>query len=592
MTVARVFGASLGAMAMIGLGAHAHADVRVTGIEDADLLQRIDELLPDDDDPANRVEARRMARDAAGRIESLLRSQGYYGATVDPRAEGDDTFEAVVAVQLGPRFVVDSLIYDVTGGEAAHAAALPGPGQAPAIRTGDPLLADGVLAEEAAAIARLRLGGYPDATPDPRRIVVDHATQSATVEYRIDAGRGAQFGALRLETDARLRERWLQRLVPFEAGQPYAPPPMESLSRRLSGTGAFDRVNVRLAPSEPGEGVEQRDVIVEIDEGDRHTIELGAGYGTSEGARLEGEWSRRNMFGGAETLTLAAVAATKERSFRTGVRAPHFLRPNRTATGSVLLIQEETDAYDRDAAVLSAAAEQPVGPRFTAGSGLSVERSRVVDVLTGRRDFSLLTVFGEVRFDGTEDLLDPKNGLRAAVRLEPGVAAGANDLTFLRTIVDVSAYKQLGDSPEIVLAGRARVGTISGASAADLPADRRFYAGGGGSVRGYAYQSLGPRTPHPDPAEDPLPLGGRSLLELSAEARVRVTETWGGVVFLDAGTTRRGQIPSVSSLSVGAGVGVRYYTAFGPIRADVAVPLTKRTGDRGYQIYLSIGQAF
>jgi translocation and assembly module TamA len=585
MLARRLLSAGIGAMAA-AVAASAHADVRVQGIDDDALMDRVEAVLPDTEEPDNRVEARRMARDAARRIEALLRSQGYYGATIEPRAEGDETFEAVVVVDLGPRFTVESVTYAVDGDMAAQTVALPSPAQDAIIGAGDPLLADDVLEEEATAVARVRLGGYPDAAPLPRRVVVDHATQMATVTYNIDAGRPAQFGELTIDSDADIRPRWAQRLVPFEPGDPYTPEDMETLSTRLSSTGAFDTVSVRLAPSVEGEGVERRNVIADITQGDRHTIELGAGYGTSEGARLEAEWARRNMFGGAETLTLAGVAATLERSARVQIRAPHFGRPNRTATGSVEGIDEETDAYDRLAGILAAGVEQPLNDTLVAALGVSLERSRVEDLLTGRRDFNIATAHGELRYDSTDDLLDPHNGLRGAIRLEPGVAAGDESLTFARAILDVSAYRQISGSPDVVLAARTRMGTIYGASAEDLPAHRRFYAGGGGSVRGYAYQSLGPH----DALDNPL--GGRSLLEMSAEARFRVTQTWGGVAFVDAGTTRRGNLPAFDSLSVGAGVGVRYYTAFGPIRADVGIPLTKREGDRGYQFYLSIGQSF
>ncbi len=570
--------------------APARADVTVEGVEDEALMERIGAVLPSEDAPENRTQALRQARDAAGRIEALLRSQGYYGADIQPRAVGDEEgedFTPQVTVDPGPRFTVRLLEYDVAGGGEADAAVEPPPLEDPIIAVGDPLVADNVLAEEAAAVARLRLGGYPDAAPQPRRVVVDHAGADASVTYNIDPGRPAVFGDLVIESeDAEIRRPWAERLVPFEPGEPYTPTDMETLSTRLSGTGAFDTVSVRLAPSEEGEGPERRDVIAEIVEGDRHTVELGGGYGTSEGVRLEGEWTRRNMFGGAEALTLSAVAATMERSARAEIRAPHFFRPNRTARTSIEGIQEETDAYDRIAAIFAAGAEQPLSDTLTASLGVLLEQSQVEDFQTGKRDFSLVSFPGELRFDNTRDLLNPQRGFRAALQLEPGTATGDSDLTFVRTVFSVSAYQKILDGPELVMAERIRVGGIYGAAAPDLPADRRFYAGGGGSVRGYAYQSLGP--------QDALgnPTGGRSLLEMSVEARFKVTETWGGVVFADAGTARRGDIPDFADLRVGAGVGVRYYTAFGPIRADVGFPLDKRTGDRGYEFYLSIGQAF
>ena len=128
----------------------------------------------------------------------------------------------------------------------------------------------------------------------------------------------------------------------------------------------------------------------------------------------------------------------------------------------------------------------------------------------------------------------------------------------------------------MVLAARTRVGTISGAPVDAIAPSRRFYAGGGASVRGYAYQAVGPK----DSAGNPS--GGRSLTEFSLEARVK-TGLVGGAIsvvpFIDAGTVGTSSSPTLSGLQVGAGIGIRYQTNFGPIRVDVGTPLNRRAGD-------------
>ena len=158
---------------------------------------------------------------------------------------------------------------------------------------------------------------------------------------------------------------------------------------------------------------------------------------------------------------------------------------------------------------------------------------------------------------------------------------------YLRAQLDASYYLQASD--KIVLAARTRVAAIPGAPLSAIAPSRRLYAGGGGSVRGYEYKGIGPHDSEDDPT------GGRSLVELSAEARIR-TPWFGGalgvVPFVDAGTVGTDPRPSFDEIKVGAGVGVRYYTSFGPLRLDVAVPLNRGPGDPKVGVYVALGHSF
>jgi translocation and assembly module TamA len=149
-----------------------------------------------------------------------------------------------------------------------------------------------------------------------------------------------------------------------------------------------------------------------------------------------------------------------------------------------------------------------------------------------------------------------------------------------------STYVALDAEARTVLAGRIGFGSIIGADLEDIPANRRFFAGGGGSVRGFAYKSLGPRL-------QGEPIGGRSLLEASLEARFKVTETIGIVPFVDLGSAFDTSIPTFRErIRVAGGIGLRYYTSFGPIRLDIATPLIREKGEGDVAVYLGFGQAF
>ena len=141
----------------------------------------------------------------------------------------------------------------------------------------------------------------------------------------------------------------------------------------------------------------------------------------------------------------------------------------------------------------------------------------------------------------------------------------------------------------MVAAGRIRLGTIVGASSLTIAPSRRLYAGGGGSVRGYGYQQMGPHDLDGDP------IGGRGLAEFALEARVKL-KAFGGnfgiVPFFDGGSLTTASLPSTKGWQFGAGLGVRYYSSFGPIRIDVGTPLNPRTSDGRVAVVVSLGQAF
>ena len=205
---------------------------------------------------------------------------------------------------------------------------------------------------------------------------------------------------------------------------------------------------------------------------------------------------------------------------------------------------------------------------------------------TGRNTYFIGARPGLVTFDASDDLLDPRRGYRLGGRLSPELSLQDGAFGYVRAQIDGSAYIPVGD--RLTVAGRVRLGTIVGASADRIAPTRRFYAGGGGSVRGYAFQAIGPRDLNNDP------VGGRSLGEISLEARYRFgsMNQFGIVPFIDAGTISSEPLPTVSELRVGAGLGFRYYSNFGPIRVDVGTPLNPQVGDSRIGVYVSLGQAF
>src|SRR5262249_50876385 len=203
-------------------------------------------------------------------------------------------------------------------------------------------------------------------------------------------------------------------------------------------------------------------------------------------------------------------------------------------------------------------------------------------------DYNLYGVPLQVVLNEADSILDPTKGYRLTLDTTPYVDARNSNNLFAILRLTGTGYVDVSGDGRSVLAGRASVGSIPGGTNANIPFDKLFYSGGGGSVRGFAYQSAGPRDAFNNP------LGGASVLEGSVEFRQRIGKTFGIVAFIDAGSAYTDTLPNFSEFAprVGTGVGVRYYTNFGPARVDVGFPLNPRPGDAPFGLYVSIGQAF
>jgi translocation and assembly module TamA len=280
--------------------------------------------------------------------------------------------------------------------------------------------------------------------------------------------------------------------------------------------------------------------------------------------------------------TVSDLTYAAEGSFR----RPFFFREDQALTLSSRLAEDKPDAYTSRNLANTAMVVRDITKALKVGGGVGFKQARITQ-LGEEEDFSLLSLPLQLAWDRTDSLLDPTRGGRLGVQVAPYTDLVKEDLQFTKARMNYSQYLEIMHSPSTVMAGRISVGVVSGQERLEIPADERLYAGGGGSVRGYAYQSLGPR-------REGIPTGGKSLFEASVETRVRITERIGLVFFLDGGNAFADVTPSShEDLFWGAGVGVRYFTPVGPFRFDIAIPLDRRDGvDDSFQIYVSLGQSF
>jgi translocation and assembly module TamA len=578
----------------LGLAGNASADPRaqIRGDLDPELRALLVRAIGETDGPpTNGFEARRRARGAVEAAEALLRSEGYYQPVLEDIVEGE---VAIVQITPGPRFVL-----------AAPAIRWAAPEPEPevietaqaeiALTPGEPGRAADVIAGEGRIIASLTRQGYPDAATQPRRVVVDHAALTVAPTYNISAGPLVRLDGVRVETRGPTNPAWVAGLAPWREGARYDPERVAELERRLLETGVYDGVAVALTAADQTTPAGNRPIVVTLTDRPRRLLEAGATFSTADGSGVEGLWTWYNRFGRADTLRFQARIADIDSRIGADLSLPHWRQPGQTLALSAAVVNEDTDAYQRTAGVLSADLRQRIGKTSYYSYGLGLDAGRYdenrFDPITQAplditRDLAILTGRGSAYIDQSNDPLNPTTGWRMTVNIQPTAVTGEDTIVFLRTEAQATAYMPLQDNARTVAAGRMRLGSIIGGSELSVPSDRLFYSGGGGSVRGYEYQGVGPRLP------DNTPRGGLSLFEVSAEIRRDLGHNIGAVAFVDAGSIGFAETPDFSNLRYAVGVGARYNLSFGPIRADIAFPLDKREGDADFQVYVSIGQAF
>lgn len=577
-------------------GAQVSYEARINGIDDPPLLLLLqgvsDTFSRQDDPPASILHLRRRAERDVEKFTAVFQSRGYYAASVSLDVNRDATpmqvnFEAVPGAQytLGTITVapvgaplpdVDLPVNDVLG-----------------LTPGAPALADPIAGANAKLLTYLRTHGYPVPRISKRDVVVNHATKVVDVTFHVETGPRAVYGVATYEGLEKVRPVVVDKLLPWPEGGLFDQRQLNTLRTRLYDTGLFATASVDAQANKIGDdGVVP--INVSVTERPPRTISTGLEYKSDEGVGAQFRWENRNMKGLGHDFSVDTKLATELRQIELRYHIDRFRRLDQSLSTSFRIAQEEREAYDSDRVQALAFVERNVSPKLTLAAGIGFRLGRVKQ-LGDTNSHELLYFPLEARLDHSDDLLDPTRGFKVRVRLEPYIDPIGDLQYFTKTDVEFSHYLGFGTYvtqekktlPNWVIASRIHLGAIIGESRDDLPADIRFYGGGGGSIRGYRYQTVSPLI-----GKDPI--GGASLAEFSLELRHRLTDTLGLVAFVDAGSAFASSYPDFSGdIQFGAGVGVRYYTPLGPLRFDIAVPLNKRSEiDDSFQIYLSIGHAF
>lgn len=546
-------------------------------------------LDQNDGEAANAAQLDRRAREDSALLVTLLRGEGYYDARVATRIDtGESRPLVVLEVEPGPVYRLKDVTVAGVGAAGGKAETLR---EAFGVKPDEPANLDRIAEAEARLRTKAGQEGFPFAEIGAPVVTVDREARTATLDIAVDPGTPRVFGQVRTNADNRVFDaEHVQEIARFTPGRPYYAPALDDLRRALIQTGLVSVAEVKPVPGATPDTV---DIDVRLEPAPPRTVAGEIGYGTGEGARVEASWTHRNLFPPEGGLLLRAVLGTQEQLGQATFRRNNFRGRDRVLTAQIAAAHTRRDAYEANTFSLSGSLERQTNIFFqkawtwSLGAELVASDERDVIVSTGaprRRTFFIGALPSSLTYDGSDDLLNPTRGFRLGGRLSPELSLQGSAFGYARTQIDASAYQPVSD--RVTIAGRVRLGTIVGAPRDAIAPSRRFYAGGGASVRGYGYQSIGPRDPNNDP------IGGRSLAEFAIEGRIKAFGNFGVVPFFDAGNIYTAALPDFSGLRYGAGLGVRYYSNFGPIRIDVGTPINPQPGDARVAVYVSLGQAF
>lgn len=548
------------------------------------------------------------ARGDVGRLETVLHSQGYYDGKVSILIEGRDLDDADLLDLLDatPADRSAKIEISVDKGERYRLGKIDLPADLPAdmrdklqLSPGQPAIAADVLAAGQRLATALREAGYALAQVSPPAAVQNVAAKTIDVTFEVETGKRLSIGRIDIEGTGDVDPDFVRRRLLVRTGDLYQPSRIEAARTDLSSLGVFSGVSARAADQADPDG--SLPVAFDVQERPKHAVDLTAAYSTDLGGIPKVSWSDRNLFGEAEQLNLSAAATGLGGTASDGLGynlaaqmiKPDVLRRDQSLQIDAGAVKQSLDAYDQEAISSGVSLRRKLSSEWNGSLGVGVTTERVLQQAVSRR-YELIDFPLSLAYDGTgmaNPLADPTRGMRASLSATPTQTFGQASSTFLTVQGSASLYVDLADfgigrEGGSVLAFRALLGSVQGATRFELPPDRRFYGGGSGTVRGFKYQSVGPLFSNGDPT------GGTAIDAGTAEFRQRLFDDFGAAAFIDAGQVSDKSLPFRGVMRVGTGGGLRYYTSIGTLRLDAALPLNRPPGGDSFELYIGLGQSF
>jgi outer membrane protein assembly complex protein YaeT len=547
------------------------------------------------------------------RLKKFYFDQGFLETTVRQGEVQEDAEKRTVSLEIlideGPPTMVQAV--HIAGSVPSELPAAQALREALPLRAGTRITKEAFDQSKALLLVRLHDAGYARAQVEPRT-EVDTQQHTATITFTLHPGARTSFGRLTITGAEQVKERAIRHALTIHEGQTYSAKGLTESTEAIYGLGMFQAVTPRALNFEDTEA--PLDVAFEVRERKPRTIRLGVGFSTVESMRFLAEWSHHNLFGGAQQLALTAKVSGIEQGFEGRLYFPYFLAPRTTFTQTLFVRNEQfldffpftllsnvfnivdpNPAYDLLSVGSEARVEHRISRPLSISGGLelslNVFRNVNLDALLeaglgAAEDNLLLIQFTELQWNTRDSVLNPTRGVFLRGRVDNSTTAVLSDVSFVKLVLEGRYYRQLWGG--LILATRLLVGAIQPyAGTEDLPFNVRFYAGGPGSVRGFALNRLGPLDANGDP------IGGNSLIEGSVELRFPIVGNLTGAVFVDFGNVFSESFTyRLDELRYAVGPGIRYNTPIGPLRLDVGFIIDRQPGEDFGRVEFSIGQAF
>lgn len=528
------------------------------------------------------------------RLLAALYAQGYFGATVSILIDGREAagiapLDAPTGIRIVEIIVSPGPVFSFGKTDAGP---LPeGADKPPAFDSGAPASTDAIREAARAGINAWRDAGHAKAALESQRIIADHRDDRLDVSLRFAPGARLTFGPVAVEGNSAVSDDRIREIAGLPQGAIYSPAEIDRALARLRRAGAFRAASLTEAEAATDDlGLPTTLTVVE----DRpRRLGFGAELTTFDGLALSAYWMHRNLLGGSDNLRVEGSiegigGATGALDARLGAA---FVRPATLGADTDLLagaelLHREDPLYGLNSASLDIGLRRRFSEALQLSLALGAKTANITDDL-GSRSYTVLTLPGTVTFDRRDNTLDARKGYFLDAEATPFLSLASGGASGLRVWSEGRAYFTPGQAGKLTFATRAQLGSVIGPDILAAPPDYLFFSGGGGTVRGQPYQSLAVNLGGGDR------IGGLSLAALSAELRVAVTDSIGIVGFADAGYVGASALPLTDGdWHAGAGIGIRYQTGLGPLRLDVATPMTGSGAGQSINIYIGIGQAF
>lgn len=515
--------------------------------------------------------------------QKILDSNGYYSGTIQQDINWQaNPIKIQIQFKPGVQYKINTIAIQYLDEDLSY---LPLSLEKFNLNKEDPALAINIISSVDNLMQYIHNNGYPLAKLEHTQYIINRMVYTLDINLIIKQGPLLHMGEVQPQNKLNISTRFLNKIITWKEGRVWSNALIDSYRTRLQQTGLFSSIS--LTPSNKKEQNRNTPIELVATEAPPRTISGGVQYSSDQGIGARGTWEHRNVFGNGEFFRLTAPMTQDDQRIMANFRKPAFGSPKQSFISEAQLLKENTTSYKQQLASITAGLERQFNRRLFGSTSFSVDTGFMDDRDSAKKMFTLFGVPLSITRDTSKDPLNPVKGTKTTLKIIPYTGKYKKNILTLRSRLDFSFYLDVLETGKLILASKIAVGSLLGRDIENYPAMLRFYAGGGGSVRGYDYQSLGPKNKYGDA------IGGLSFSTISFELRMKITDTIGIVPFIDGGNIYEKKFPDFKkAIYWGVGLGLRYYTSFAPIRLDVATPLQNRRHNKHFQFYISIGQSF